>query len=959
MISRLILLLLVLSALAGCKTTSVSTTQAVRLGDEMNNQNNYPEAIRYYEQYLSQAPSLGLYRNKVLEGEVCRKLAHAYSTQGKYDEALRSINKALGLDSTEANNQLNVIEDYRQLGITHSYLGNYQTALKFLTRTMELNEGMDRSLKDVKRLSIADTYMSLAQVQLALGNYSRGSERVENAMNLYNRIPGELTGRIEGHLLQGIIHINRNEIEDGIGQINQSIDLSKEAGINTARQQQALGDAAEAIGELEEALKFKLLALDEAEGSSIIPQIIWSNLRVGDVYQKIGDIPRATEYYQRALDLQFEGSSSLTPSIQLRLGDVQQAQSLFLRSGSKIGAAIAGLKLGEQYLSEGQTDSASKYFNNARELFMSAESDEGVARANLNLSKSLLAAGNPSEAQQMIDEAFTKSTQPETLWQLHFNRGIIQESTEEFDNARESYVKAIDMIEEQRGKLSIEEFRSAYFDDKTDVYDRLLLLTLQHGETLGLNRVQSSREAFAINERARSRSFLDLLGNHRIEAKDIGDSELLNQEHELRLKVQQIGKQIQTGDLKGHSLSELEHELRTAQEEYLEIIHQIKLRNPAYSGLVSVDPVDITEVQKTLDNKTAIVQYWVSENNLITWIITNSSIQHKVSDIGSRAIERQIAVVRNSIRFRLESDMNKALRSLYEMLILEIEPWLSQYENIGFVPHRSLHFLPFQALIDGKGNYLISEKNLFFAPSASVYHYCVDRETPDNPGLLGMALGDHKIGEFAPLPGTEMELQQIGQFYGQPTATYEDETSESYLKENGHGYGMIHMATHGVLNANQPMYSYLLMNPSEEEDGKLTVNEIFDLDLNSRLVTLSACETGLGKINKGDEMIGLSRAFIYAGSPAVIVSLWTVDDITTAMLMTRFYQYLNSGFKMHESLSMAQRDLLDQDFSGAGSRSLRSVQWDNRIQSVISEKPEKNKNPYFWAPFILIGNGFQ
>ena len=190
-----------------------------------------------------------------------------------------------------------------------------------------------------------------------------------------------------------------------------------------------------------------------------------------------------------------------------------------------------------------------------------------------------------------------------------------------------------------------------------------------------------------------------------------------------------------------------------------------------------------------------------------------------------------------------------------------------------------------------------------------------------------MALGDLQLGTFSGLPGTKWELARISAHFPGETFTYEEASTETFFKQKSEGYEYIHLATHGMMNPRQPVFSFMLMNPSEGDDGQLTVNEVFGLNLNARLVTLSACETGLGDLSRGDEVVGLSRAFIYAGSPSVIVSLWSVADQPTAELMVAFYSHLANN-PPYRALSMAQREVM-----------------------------QKFKAPFYWAPFQLIGSG--
>lgn len=269
-----------------------------------------------------------------------------------------------------------------------------------------------------------------------------------------------------------------------------------------------------------------------------------------------------------------------------------------------------------------------------------------------------------------------------------------------------------------------------------------------------------------------------------------------------------------------------------------------------------------------------------------------------------------------------------------------------------------MHFLPFQALIDVNGSFLIEKYDISYAPSSSVLRHCSLKKHNIANEFLGMALGDISLGNFSSLPGTKAELKQIIQLYPGASAKYENEASETYLKTMATNYNILHLATHGLMDSKNPLNSYLLMSSDKENDGKLTVNEIFDLNLDSKLVVLSACETGLGHLSKGDELIGLSRAFIYAGTPAIIVSLWQVEDASTALLMTKLHQYYSAGYKIQDALNNAQRDLINNNIKASIERGESAIVWDKALNYEIeSGNKAKAKNPFFWAPFVLIGFG--
>jgi CHAT domain-containing protein len=490
--------------------------------------------------------------------------------------------------------------------------------------------------------------------------------------------------------------------------------------------------------------------------------------------------------------------------------------------------------------------------------------------------------------------------------------------------------------------------------DKMHVYERLIMLLIENSESGVFNNLEQSpiETAFYYSERARSRSFLDILGNNKISSKQSSDTILLAKEFRLRLQIQKVTKEIEMSN--EIDPEELEKHLEFLNKEYIKTLDLIKLSNSDYNSLISVEPSKLSEIQEFLAEKNAIIEYWIGKEKSVIWVITNKTIIAKIFNTGADKIEESVS----DCRALIKPGAKFLLTELYNTLISPIESEINGYESLYIIPHRSLHFLPFQALIDKSGKYLIEKFTVSYAPSSSVLEHCSLKKCDINDDFLGMALGNMSLGNFSPLPGTKVELNQIAQLYPGATVKYENETSETYFKTEAKNHNIIHLATHGFLDSRRPMNSYLLMPSDDKNDGQLTVNEIFDLNLKSKLVVLSACETGLGLLSTGDELIGLSRAFIYAGTPAIIVSLWPVEDASTALLMTRLYQYYSAGYRLQDALTLAQRDLINNNFEASVERDASTVVWDKVLKYEIeSGNKSKEKNPFFWAPFILIGYG--
>jgi CHAT domain-containing protein len=243
------------------------------------------------------------------------------------------------------------------------------------------------------------------------------------------------------------------------------------------------------------------------------------------------------------------------------------------------------------------------------------------------------------------------------------------------------------------------------------------------------------------------------------------------------------------------------------------------------------------------------------------------------------------------------------------------------------VPYGSLHKFPFSALNDGM-RCLVDDFDLSVLPSAAVILQVVEKRKADNRNFL--AFGNPQT-DSKPLAFGEQEIKNVGKMFPVSKIYVREKATKIRLQKEAGGAAVVHLACHGEFNDLQPLQSWLLLAKEGDEDGILRVHEVFGLDLKSaNLVTLSACETALGKVSSGDDMVGLSRAFLYAGTPSILATLWEVEDTSTALLMEHFYDNWRNK-KMSKPQALRQAQL-----------SLRAMQ--------------KYQHPFFWAPFVLIGD---
>jgi CHAT domain-containing protein/Tfp pilus assembly protein PilF len=914
--------------LSGCVTPSIRVTSEQNQGDMMFNNHNYPEAVRHYELMLDASRKLGIYRNPAMESDVYRKIANCYEMTGDYQSALTNIRDALNIDSLN-NNLINKIADYRGEGKIFIYMGLNTKGIVSLEKALQLSEGMELSIKNENKVSIADNYLVLGQLYSVMGKPEMAIDYSHKALSLFGQA-NDKRGLMESDLNLANVYSDLGDITDAQTLAGKSMKEAMELGLGTSRHNQLLASIASETGEYENAIRFQEKAMKEASDFGILGQVIWTTIGMGDIYSNLGDFSKAEKYFRdakKAKDTIEMKTGSLDASLNMRLGEIVSANEYFFTQGSLTGEAVSSLRIAEMLMQKGSQDSAMVYLDMAETKFKASGNREGLSNVLVHKGRILVDKGDYMTAKEILESAATTSDFPETSWQAWFNLGRIYEKLDQDEKAVDAYRNSISVIEKIRGNLTIDEFKSIYFDNKREVYDRLLRILLKMNKPV---------ESFQVSEQARARAFYDILSNKKIDFSGSLPGDLISLEQAKRLEIQKLYKLLQKGDVSSYGDSEsrtsgmqlLREALVTAQSEYEDIVQKIKLHSPAYAEMVSAQPVNPSDLRSMLDENSAVIAYWISSDELIIWFISRSDIICREIPVTDHYLGSLVEQARKAIES--DSPLNEVklpLKTLYSLLAAPVESKINQFRNLIIIPNGSLHFLPFQALVDSRDDYLVQNHNLIYEPSASVFMICENRKGSAGSSFLGMALSDLSIDNKAGLPGTDEELRKILPLFPDNLSAFGKQGTETFVKKNAGNFNFIHFATHGSYNYDQPLYSYLLFPSSDEDDGRLNVYEVFGLNLKASLVTLSACETGLGNINRGDEIVGLSRAFLFAGSSSVIVSLWAVADYPTSILMAAFYKNLKEH-NLQEALSMAQRDL-------------------------IKIYPQ----PVYWSPFILIGNG--
>ena len=525
------------------------------------------------------------------------------------------------------------------------------------------------------------------------------------------------------------------------------------------------------------------------------------------------------------------------------------------------------------------------------------------------ITKALFETGRLEEARKGYDDLLKVSqvrANGEIHWQLLNDRARLAEKDGQLDVAIGLYGRAIDVIEQQRLSISTEANKIGFIGDKQAVYGRLVDALFRAGR---------AAETFTTIERAKSRALVDLLA-----AKDRADAPVLASRQAQPL-LNELRK-ASANDLAQLSLNMAQPDTPQAGHGTAQVAQQLRQADPELASLVSVTAIPIEELQQHLMPEELVLQYYVFGAKL--YGVTVSSSDVRVTEIASPGLEADVR------RFRalIEQGSDRVLveaRGLYDRLIRPMEAQIKG-KSLLVVPHGVLHYLPFAALHDGS-NYLLDSHALRYLPSASVLKFL---KPPRTPGLAAvLVMGNPDLGEARlDLPHAEIEARGIAGMGSGNTLLLGKDATEEAFKRLAPGFRYIHIASHGEFNASDALQSRLMLVKSGTDDGSLSVGELYGVRLDADLVTLSACETGLGKVLNGDDVLGLTRGFLYAGTSNVAASHWPVDDLATAELMKRFYQNLLKGVPKRDALRQAQ-----------------------------IETRRQFPHPFYWAAFFLTGLG--
>jgi len=897
-----------------------SRALAVAVGDIRVEANAISELAGVREQRADPAGARELYAQSVaLRQRIgdSRGLASDYNnlaglarSAGDLEEARRQLEAALAINRRDHRPEVAATNLVNLAGLA-SMNGEFARAESLY------REALATWRRRLQWADVADALRGLGELDIRRGDYPSAESDLTDALGIYDR-----TGPMEDDLTV------RQRLAD-IGAAEGNL----QGALDGLRQAQRLADSAAAAPGVQAEIALSRADLAAQLNNRLEAAKLYARAEL--LYRRAGNREGLAETQQgQGMLLLDQGDSTRARELLSAAAATQAA------TGNRRGAALTRLWLGRLSLQRGDTNGARRQLAAASGELDRLGDPVAVAAALGERAELESAAGLRAAAESLYRAGLARvgtRLAPEVTWRLHAGLGATLRDQGMAAAAAAEFRLAIADIERGGHSLALAERRSDFLTDKWDVYAELALLERSRGRP---------EAAFDVSERIRAGEMLELLGQGRIAAPPDTAAELVVREQDLRRHIGELTSELERGaggsqasrgpNVSGGGAVNREALLH-AQESYAELMLEIRERAPRHAALVAPVAASSREVSGHLAADQAFIEYLVSDEETLAFVVTRDTAVALKLGLGRQDLARLVEFVRGTLEPRGQASVDSLwrapLRQLDRDLIAPIEATglLAGKTRLTIVPHAELHYLPFAALIGGvgRGTFLVQRYQLMVTPSASVW----------------LALGARPRGHatagvlaFAPqpdaLPASRREVAAIARLGGPDTRVVSGgAATEAAFRREAPTRRVIHLATYGVLNKQNPLFSFVEFAPDGTDDGRLEVHEVFGLDLAADLVVLSACQTGLGSgalgdVPAGDDWIGLSRAFLSAGALRVLATLWPVQDQATATLMERFYQGYTVGSDPGRALAEAQRSMLS-------------------VPATAS--------PYYWAGFELVG----
>jgi CHAT domain-containing protein/TPR repeat protein len=651
--------------------------------------------------------------------------------------------------------------------------------------------------------------------------------------------------------------------------------------------------------------------------------------QLGQLYEKLGDTATAQVYLRKAYEVAWaarlpsEAAAAMTnlAGLMVDVGHHVDAEEIFrtvgrfhAAGGDEWGEACSIANQGLTASEAGDQERAAALLSRSHELHLAAGNRLHTVQDQLNLSNVETRRGNPEKALSYAEQALAAAREfglVELLWATEYTVAECRvrlakradtepEKIRQYEEALAGYCRAADVVELVRSKIDRPEEREWLLSGKDMIYDQAIMLSLALGRP---------RDAFQFSERARMRSFLEALGESRLERLEGTSAETQRRD--------ELVTRLLSPLTPPHEKPRLMDDLRTVRAE-------IAARRPALAAITAAELPGLDDIRAAIPERALVLEYFETGKTVVMFLLGRDGLKQWAMVSFEEPVQ---AVVQ---RFRDEIDRGDPVLAtggkLMALLAPAAIPYLDRTVQLIVVPHRSLHYLPFSALWqerDGDGppprQYVRSHACHTVIPSASYLpqlgRLAAARREFGPAVVLGNPTGD--------LPGAETEARRVAARLGVTPQLGQHATREALL--GAAAPAVLHVAAHGTYDVRDPLLSGV-----ELADGMVTVEDLLDSGPAPGLLVLSGCLTGMSAHKPGEELTGLAQAALRNGTRSVVATLWETFDESSTVFFEHFYQALTQGAQVSQAIGHAQESL--------------------------ATGPADYDQPVDWAPFLLIGD---
>ncbi len=962
-------------------------------------QGRFDKAVEYYEQSAKEMQTIGKSEGAIEIYQRMAMIGREYLKRGQDEEAITLYERCIDkLKELNAQSEVGMI----YLLLSQFYLGRNDYARtsacveKGLTQLLSLGDHADEDDKTY----IALLYLARAESFEAQGNYAEALQDYQKGRVLFDKSDSQkdMVGFFD--LIAGSVYAAQGSEAIGIEMMRRSLPLS-----SLLQDGKSLPDVLNKVGVHYLLEGNKILAAQCFHDALKIAERIGAKEEAADSLGYLSDISDEQRDYVQAL------------------GYLNRRRQLVEKSSDQEEYARTLANIGNLYRKQKLYASALEYYEKSQKLVDAI--GRKSSRSFLNdIAEMHHLMGNEAKALQRAEQSRVvaqRAGEREDLWQARSIMGQAYLALNRQQEAFQALDEAINTIEFIRLHLvGGEQERELFLEDKIAPYQGMLeLLVKQNRINEALHYAERSKARVLLDVMQFGKLTLEAAMTAEEQATNL---QILHRLTTLNIEFRQAQQRRPNDQLQ---VKRLTGQVQRARLEYETFQAEIYAAHPQLQELpAGMAPLNAIEASTLLpDANSALVEFVVMPARTYVFVFTKdisaaeraeassdnpntlSQAQWKVYPINITADEMAARVerYRNAIApadiKQRSNDFKSQAAGLYDLLLKPAQDQLHGKSSLIIVPDGVLWNLPFQALQTPAKRFLLEDSAISYAPSLSVLREMrrvhetrassktservasSDRPSAvvdSSPLSLLLAFGDPDLGpgphspsssplsrrnQLDPLPETATEVKSAANLYGAQRSTYligPDATEENF-KRLAENYRVLHLATHGLVNDQQPMYSQIVLSRTTRagetdrqpvEDGYLEAWEIMRLRLNADLVVLSACETALGRIGNGEGMMGLTWALSAAGTPTIVASQWAVNSCSTTELMTEFHRQLK------DRVTTGGSDVGPAEALRRASLTFLTTNAASRAQPTGCKlSPGDRGHPYFWAGFVVIGDG--